>query len=271
MATDYTERDAREVKEVVEGVEKSFEKPSTAIKAGNPLAPGSFPANYFAKKDDEKRVRLVQDYSRWLRSEAGGGLKTLYVPTEDDINVLLRKDQEKELLNFETFIQAYFDLSNPIHQKLVRELYPNYFERRLDVIRETLSLQERIAKIKLLGMQTKEDVFFVYGIMNGDIKLPNDVVFKLDEADANAEGAFKRGLFNFKKWTKGGKTPSNPLGKTWGQGMFSATGGGSVASSTARNQLQLNGGWFGQTAGTSYDLFGQNTVAGNAGTYKATP
>jgi len=218
MATDYTERDAKEVKQVVEGVEKSFEKPASAIKAGKADDVGHFPANYFQKKDDEKRVRLVQDYSRWLKSDAN--LNTLYVPTEDDINVLLRKDQEKELLNFETFIQEYFDLSNPIHQKLVRELYPNYFERRLDVIRETLSLQERIAKIKLLGMQTKEDVFFVYGLMNGDIKLPNDVVFNLDKKVDDPAKAFQRGFFNFKKWAQPTPQLKNPLGKNPGEGIF---------------------------------------------------
>lgn len=235
MATDYTERDAKEIKQVVEGVEKSFEKPASAIKAGDPNAKGHFPANFFAKKDDEKRVRLVQDYSAWLGSPQGPGLKTLYVPTEDDINVLMRKDQEKELLNFETFIQEYFDLSNPIHQKLVRELYPNYFERRLDVIRETLSLQERIAKIKLLGMQTKEDVFFVYGFMNGDIKLPENVVFNLDAQDKNNKDTFTRGFFNYKKWTQGTRSISeaNRLGGTRGKGIFSA-GSGNVNAGTSR-------------------------------------
>lgn len=223
MATDYTERDAKEVKQVLEGVEKSFEKPSTAIKAGKANDAGHFPANYFAKKDDEKRVRLVQDYSAWLKD--GKGLNTLYVPTDDDINVLLRKDQEKELLNFETFIQEYFDLSNPIHQKLVRELYPNYFERRLDVIRETLSLQERIAKIKLLGMQTKEDVFFVYGLMNGDIKMPEEVVFNLDKEQTDPT-RFNRGFFNFKKWAGPTSKVTKGLGETRGDGIFKSGSGG---------------------------------------------
>jgi len=232
MATDYTERDAKEVKQVLEGVEKSFEKPASAIKAGKPDEVGHFPANYFAKKDDEKRVRLVQDYSRWLRSEAGGGLKTLYVPTEDDINVLLRKDQEKELLNFETFIQEYFDLSNPIHQKLVRELYPNYFERRLDVIRETLSLQERIAKIKLLGMQTKEDVFFVYGLMNGDIKIPENVVFNLDGKQTDASNRFNRGFLNFKTWAKPTAKINKGLGERRGEGIFKQ-GAGTIETATS--------------------------------------
>lgn len=241
MATDYTERDAKEVKQVLEGVEKSFEKPSTAIKAGKADDVGHFPANYFAKKDDEKRVRLVQDYSRWLRSDTGGKLNTIYVPTEDDINVLLRKDQEKELLNFETFIQDYFDLSNPIHQKLVRELYPNYFERRLDVIRETLSLQERIAKIKLLGMQTKEDVFFVYGLMNGDIKLPTDVVFNLDAKQVDPTVRFVRGAFNFNKWAQPTNKITKGLGETWGEGIF-GKGSGEItkvpSSLAARNSAQ---------------------------------
>lgn len=259
MATDYTERDAKEVKQVVEGVEKSFEKPASAFKAGDPAARGHFPANYFAKKDDEKRVRLVQDYSKWLGDE---GLKTLYVPTEDDINVLLRKDQEKELLNFETFIQEYFDLSNPIHQKLVRELYPNYFERRLDVIRETLSLQERIAKIKLLGMQTKEDVFFVYGLMNGDIKLPNDVVFNLDAADNNNKKAFNRGFFNIKKWTEGTKSinADNRLGGKRGNGVFTA-GTGEVQAGTSRYNPISGLFGLGTTGFNALSVYGQNQYA----------
>lgn len=240
MATDYTERDAKEVKQVLEGVEKSFEKPSTAIKAGNLNDDKHFPANYFAKKDDEKRVRLVQDYSAWLKGSKG--LDTLYVPTEDDINVLLRKDQEKELLNFETFIQEYFDLSNPIHQKLVRELYPNYFERRLDVIRETLSLQERLAKIKLLGMQTKEDVFFVYGLMNGDIQIPEQVVFKLDAKQADGGDNFARGFLNFKKWAQGTRSieEKGRLGGERGTGIFKK-GEGKINAPEERLQFGFQG------------------------------
>lgn len=63
MATEFTEADAREVKSAVEGTEKSFEKPASAIKPGN--QPGTFPANFFAKRDDEKRLRMLQDYTRY--------------------------------------------------------------------------------------------------------------------------------------------------------------------------------------------------------------
>jgi hypothetical protein len=43
MATEYTERDGREVKAAVEGTEHAFEKPSTAIKPSEKA--GTFPAN----------------------------------------------------------------------------------------------------------------------------------------------------------------------------------------------------------------------------------
>jgi hypothetical protein len=242
MATDYTERDAKEIKQVVEGTHEQFKRPASAIKAGvqdsgSTISNNHFPANYFQSKDDEKRVKLVQEYSAFLKDKKG--LSTLYVPTEDDINVLLRKDQEKELLNFETFIQEYFDLQNPIHQKLVRELYPNYFERRLDVIRETLSLQERIAKIKLLGMQTKEDVFFVYGLMNGDIKIDDlsKAVFNLDTTVSNAD-RFNRGFLNTKRWAAAGSVPANPLGDKRGKGLFES---GVVPPKNQANTLNVAG------------------------------
>ena len=214
MASEYTERDAQEVKEVLEGTEKAFDKSSSAIKAG--LNAGTFPANYFSKKDDEKRLRLVQDYSKTLNVS---GLPSLYQPTEDDVNVLLRKDQEKELLNFEAFLQNYFDLSNPIHQKLVREIYPNYFERRLEVIRENLNIQEKIAKLKLLGPQTKEDIFFVYALLNGDIQVPNEAVFNLDKGDST-DNQYKRGFFNYKRWAAEGSAPVKGLGEERKKGIF---------------------------------------------------
>lgn len=157
---------------------------------------------------------------RYLGKDNGDGpLQTFYTPTEDDINVLLRKDQEKELLNFEAFLQNYFDLSNPIHQKLLREIYPNYFERRLDVIRESLTLQEKIAKLKLFGPQTKEDIFFIYAIINGDIEIPDTVVFNLDQG-ATPAGHFNRGFFNVKRWTAEAQKTRTGLGRDWNQGLF---------------------------------------------------
>jgi hypothetical protein len=168
------------------------------------------------------------------------------------MNVLFRKDQEKELLNFEAFLQDYFDLTNPIHQKLLKELYPNYFERRLDVIRESLTLQEKLARLKLFGPQTKEDIFFIYAIINGDIKIPDTLVFDLDKGTSTTT-QFNRGFFNVKRWTTEANATPTRLGATPQVGLFGAAatpssapaiglkvGGWSSAYAASRNQNPIS-------------------------------
>ena len=89
----------------------------------------------------------------------------------------------------------------------------------MEVVRETLSLQEKIARLKLFGPQTKEDIFLLYSLINGDVEIPDSVVFSLDEGKTKA-GHFNRGFLNVKRWAQEGKPAANPLGKTWGAGLF---------------------------------------------------
>jgi hypothetical protein len=202
MAASFTEKDAYEIKGVKEGVEERYDGGEMIARATEKQH--VFPAKYFAKREDEKRIRLIQEYHRYLNTGDGKGegkVPTVYSPTEEDYNVLLRKDAEKELYNFEGFLQSYFDVTNPIHQRLLKEVYPNYFERRLDVIKDHLEIQEKIARIKLFGVQTKEDIFFMYALTNGDIKIPSAPVFAIDSVTAPDEDAFERGFFNPKRYT----------------------------------------------------------------------
>jgi hypothetical protein len=223
MASQMTESDAREVKRTLEQNEATYDDGAIQPPGGISENEAGFPAKYFSKKEDEKRVRLLQSYHQYLGSKnAGLGLRTIYTPTEADYNVLFRKDAEKELLNFESFIQNYFDLTNPIHQRLLRELYPNYFERRLEVIRESLSAQEKVARLKLFGPQTKEDIFFLYALYNGDIHLPDHVAFDTSEADLRK--TFKRGYLNYYRWSTIPESTSHRIGSSDWEGILNAKG-----------------------------------------------
>ncbi len=200
MASDMTESDARQIKGVVEEAEEKMKRDEVYLGHDKDGAVNTgFPARYFARKDDEKKVRLLQEYTAALNTE--GRLPTIYAPTEQDMNVLMRKDAEKELMNFENFLQTYFDLDNPIHQKLLDSLYPNYFKRRWEVIVDKLKIQEKIAKLKLLGPQTPEDLMFMYALHNGDIEIPTEVVFDTSKNEANNQTRFNRGFFNIHHWT----------------------------------------------------------------------
>lgn len=215
-----TESDAREVQGALQDTEARYDdgalKPPGGLSDNEP----GFPAKYFAKREDEKRVRLIQEYHEHLNKTHD--LNTIYQPTEADYNVLLRKDAEKELLGFETFLQNYFDLTDPIHQRLVREIYPNYFERRLEVIRDTLSAQEKLARIKLFGAQTKEDIFFLYAIYNGDVHIPKAAVF--DTHAETTKKQFQRGFLNWKRWAAEPTGTKKRVGQAGWEGILSAAG-----------------------------------------------
>ncbi len=201
MASEITEADAREIKGVVESAENNMRMDDVYL-GGKGAGEGMnniFPARYFARKDDEKKVRLLQEYTASLNSD--GRLPTIYAPTENDINVLMRKDAEKELMNFEAFLQNYFDVDNPIHQRLLHDVYPNYFNRRWEVIVDKLEVQKKIAKLKLFGPQTREDVMFMYALHNGDIEIPKSVVFDTTQTDEINQKRFARGYFNIHHWT----------------------------------------------------------------------
>jgi hypothetical protein len=210
-------RDAKQVKAHLESTEEEFKNTAIPAMGGND-SQNRFPAKYFSPSEAEKRVRLIQEYTGWLNKEKS--LPTLYQPTQSDIDVLMKKDAEKELLNFESFLQQYFDLDNPLHQKLLLELYPNYFDRRFQVIQEKLKLQERIAHLKLFGPQTKEDIFFMYSLYNGDIDWPEGAVFDTKVDETKSQKAFNRGFFNYKKWA----SPGHAINKIGDTPIFKASG-----------------------------------------------
>lgn len=221
MSSEFTQRDAENVAEAQEKLRKLGERQFEA----QPLTDGQFPAHYFAKKKDEERVRLIQEYIRFLNqpgqlTDAGkGGVAALYTPTEDDIRVIERKDQEKRLVQFEGFLEKHFNMKNPMHQKLLNDIYPQYYDRRLEIINDNLKLQEKMARLKLYGPQTQEDIFFLFALYQGDIELPTTLASDLDTKPFN-EQRYVRGMFNAKKWAN----PQPTYGVQLGSGdLFKST------------------------------------------------
>lgn len=214
MSSEFTQRDAENVTEAQEKLRKLGERQTEA----QSLTPGQFPAHYFAKKKDEEKIRLVQDYIKMLNTPGQltpgnnqNGVAALYTPTEDDINVIVRKDQEQRLVGFEAFLETFFDLKNPQHQKILNDVYPQYFDRRLEIINDNLKLQEKMARLKLYGPQTQEDIFFLFGLWQGDIEIPTELASALD-ARAFNEDKYSRGMFNAKKWARPDPQAKGPMG-----------------------------------------------------------
>lgn len=159
-----------------------------------------FKAQYFEKTDHEKRFKLQQEYVKTMAADnqLPSNVHIAYDP-KADIEFLLKRDGEMELYQFDNFITQTFNIYDPAHQKIIRELEPEYYERRWDEVQRQIEIEKLITKIKLFGIQTKEDLQFVYALSQKKITPPKNLAF-VTEQGAPTEKNIKHGLLNPKNF-----------------------------------------------------------------------
>lgn len=137
--------------------------------------------------------------------------------TDADAERVMRKTAAVEVAKEEEWFQNQwaFNSSNPTMQRWAQGVFPEYFNRREQVLEEQAQLQLAIAKMKLRGPRSREDLDLLYAIDSGVVKVEDKPVFAI-EGDMADEDAV-RGLFNPRRTNilrKEYKTRSlvNPLG-----------------------------------------------------------
>lgn len=136
--------------------------------------------------------------------------------TDAEIGSYLRKMAAVETAKFDQWFQGTWQLDsgNPTLQKWGQQVNPEYFARREQIIDEQTRIQNMLAKIKLRGVHTREEIELLYMIDMGIVKIPDKPVF-LHKGDAQNVDNIKRGLFNpfrLKQMnTRAGFIPGNPL------------------------------------------------------------
>jgi hypothetical protein len=91
-------------------------------------------------------------------------------------------------------------MKDPAIARLVEEILPDYFDRRISEINKQAELQREIALLRLRGVQSKKDLMLEYGIRTGKVPLPGGPVFKPEEWYPAADTALSRGLFNPRRY-----------------------------------------------------------------------
>jgi hypothetical protein len=105
-------------------------------------------------------------------------------------------------------------------------MLPDYFERREEQIEEVADLQKRIAKLRLYGPRSKDDLFLIYMIASGKLKVPSGAIWDPSNWYANLGGTdqFARGLFNPRRYVKAPGRPADYQNR-WDSGYPGAPGG----------------------------------------------
>lgn len=171
-----------------------------------------FPARYYEGDESDD----LQHIKNQLASE-----KRPAPITDADAERVMRKTAAVEVAKEEEWFQNQwsFNSSNPTMQRWAQGVFPEYFTRREQVLEDQAQLQLAIAKMKLRGPRSREDLDLLYAIDSGVVEVPKGALYELTGKSASDKDQI-RGLFNPRRnKILGGRSKrkglENPLGDGW--------------------------------------------------------
>ncbi len=230
--------------------QRAFDQNGVPVKG-----PGAmFPVKQTAFDPDDDRFEMK------MKAPAALGFKML---EEKDLQNLQRKADQQQYAQVEQFAEQYFDMTNPAICRMVEQIMPNFFSRRLAELEQTADLQMRIAKLRLYGVKDEEDIFLEFALRSGKIPIPTGPLW--DPAQpANAaenENNYYRGLCNPKRWTAMPRLPG--MGARWDVASNGITGYGANQLQSLANQGMGTMDVAGWTANNVAAAGGPNFLQGN--------
>ena len=146
------------------------------------------PGHYFTPDASDDIVKLRNTFATKERP----------IPVSDaELASYLRKAAAVQTAQFDEWFQNQWklDSANPTLQRWGQEVNPEYYARREQVIDEQTRIQNMLAKIKLRGIHTREEIELLYMIDNGIITVPTQPIFN-HTGNTMSEVEIRRGLFN---------------------------------------------------------------------------
>jgi hypothetical protein len=160
------------------------------------------------------------------------------VATDSDFQALEDKRKLAEEANFDAWLGENFHKGDVAARKWLQQTVPDYYAVREKEIDDRAEFAKMVAKVKLRGPQTTEEMVLVYGLSEGKIKLePGWNVIGYVEPDAvnptqaDRQNRFASSLLGPMKYqsqyarTQNATNPVNPFRQAQGQ---AANAGGAM-------------------------------------------
>lgn len=145
-----------------------------------------FPARYLYPDERDKKYAIRRQLNDAARPDP---------ITDDEIDYLLDKTSAYETAEFHKWFQRLYkmDDSNPVMKKWGMEMVPELWQMKEQSIEDNARLQTQLAKIRLRGVRSREDLTLMWAIAKGAIHIPSGPIYA-PQAETFAES--KRGVFN---------------------------------------------------------------------------
>lgn len=174
--------------------------------ADHPVQANNFPGVYFSQNpyDDYYDLKNKAINGMYTGDQAN---RVHTMLTDNDLAYLDNKRKQQELAKFTVWTEQWFDFADPAQADLYTKAFPEYYEKRKQLITDLAQIQVKYAILRLLGPRTREDFLFLWGIKTKRIPLIKGPLW--NPAAWGAAGP-KKQLAYFNPWRRTTRGPVLP-------------------------------------------------------------
>lgn len=154
-----------------------------------------FATNGLEAKDPRDREMMA----RIALSDGAGNTKFGKLEARpEDFKWLQKKQAAAETAAFQAWFAKNFDLMSPADKARAKELYPEFYAQRKKLLKQQTKNLMRLAKLKLEGIQNKDDLITSYLAETGRLDMGplNHILKPEEDLSSNQAARFKRGLLS---------------------------------------------------------------------------
>lgn len=166
--------------------------------------PTGVPVPYF------KRAHNKNDESLSAKSNLAHQTGGMFMVSDEDVRNQMNVDRIAQEIAFEqTFVDLYgdIDIHRPADLQKMRQIFPEFYEKRIQAIKDWGEIQTRLALIKVRGFENRDDFILWTMYMSGELHVPKQAIFAYDGEGEDVTMAIKRG-----KWNPRNKIPAPKSG-----------------------------------------------------------
>lgn len=209
--------------------------------------------------DDKERDTYYEFKQQLAATEPTGRV----MASDRDIQYLMDKKNAQELLLFKQFVEDSIPRGTPWAKEYFERFMPGWYQSKIDIIQDKLSIVNRFIDITIRGPQSIEDMFLLYQLYTGKITLPTDWSQLIRPDNQSVwSNEFASGLFNPKKWIK--KEYMTALRNQNYLANFAIPGIDAKLAGADANHVEGNDSIF-----LNRNYFGPNTLSNRSGDLRA--
>jgi len=171
-----------------------------------------FPTDALTRKS-EKDVLMTEKLQLQKESEQAGtpGITPFgkLIAEKEDFQWLANLREEEAAADFQQWFATNFDHMSPEEKQYAREILPEFYAQRVALLKKDIALASKVAELKLLGIQDKNDLMLQYALESGvlDTNRIKNILNPEEARQAQVKSFrnthFRRGLLNPRRLPRG--------------------------------------------------------------------